>query len=382
MEGVNNGKANANANNKKATKTEKRSSILNNIRQRAKNGAHTQKNRSQVALKVRVFEERIKKLSDEGKSLPAYQQERYDEAKGVLRLMTGEESPKVMPKVTPKETQTVMPKETRKATAAKTAMLANVGKASPVFPIAPPTSPANGAANGGPISLNFSTAKLPTAKLPTRKKRNTPAQADPLLFTAPPSSPVEQGQLVNLPIFSPPAQLAPMTLKKRKAEASKVEFNPPPKSPAASQLPFGEYANNGTFKQAGTVAANGQTTSNSIDFKRFLTSRAKIPNAAKGKSRGLIYNSFLEKASQMQMSALPWGGSDPEHQLFNPFSGTEYKVEDNPLPDIERAHFKLQDFLKMVHRKAATLRRASTKRASTKRSSRGSKGSRRESGSN
>ena len=364
------------ANEKK--KIDKRPRILNNIRGRAVNGAHTQKNRSQVTAKIRFFENKQKEYMEKGKPFPQYMQDRYDEAQEVMRIMTGEKTPSpvapvavapLMPNVAPLTIKVPAKATTRKQ------------KPSPVFPIGPQTSPVNGAPNLQ--LLNLTRAKFPTPKAITARKTRVKASlaklSPPRVGTiAPPGSPLDL-TTVPLPQFSPPKVLPAMTLKKLDKQRKEVKLGPVEfiSPPPASQLPVtvGNYTPGGTFKTIGTQAlGNVATTNQNIDFKRFMTSRVKQPTASK--SRHLIYNSFLEEASKAYVSKLPWGGGEGE-RLFNPFNGVEYKREENPLPDIERAHLMLDGILKKVHRRAATLRKAASKRRSrsSRSSSRSSKSS-------
>jgi hypothetical protein len=362
-------------------KIDKRPRILNNIRGRAVNGAHTQKNRSQVTAKIRFFENKQKEYAEKGKPFPQYMQDRYDEAQEVMRIMTGEKTPSP---VAPPAVAPLVPNAVNAANVAPLT-IKNPAKAttrkqklSPVFPIGPQTSPVNGAPNLQ--LLNLTRAKFPSQKAitarKTRVKANLPKVSSPRVGTiAPPGSPLDL-TTVPLPQFSPPKVLPAMTLKKLDKQRKEVKLGPvefiSPVSPSKLPMTVGNYTPGGTFKATGTQAVgNMATTNQNIDFKRFMTSRVKQPTASK--SRHLIYNSFLEEASKAYVSKLPWGGGDGE-RLFNPFDGVEYKKEDNPLPDIERAHIMLDGILKKVHRRAATLRKAASKRHSRS-SSRSSKSS-------
>lgn len=288
----------------------KRKDIMTNIQERLNSGQYNNSRKSRnvkdVMEKVKAYE----KKEREGK-FRGYMQPRYDAAKALLERLQGQGAP-----------LSVAP--TRKRVTLK---------------------------KSGPLTLS----SPPVAESAPSPKAASPKAASPKAATARVPSPVAA---------APPRPPSPkkFTLKKRRkhVEFAAPEFNPPPANKPSMPVPRGEYTRNGEFRSTGVVSP--RSPGGNINIQRFSVSRKKNrPNrnttVRKHKKKIVIKEEnmkYLEEASK-EFLPLP--------ELYNPFDGRKYAPEEDPHPDIERAHYMLEDILEKAKAKALVLKRRATRKS-------------------
>jgi hypothetical protein len=158
----------------------------------------------------------------------------------------------------------------------------------------------------------------------------------------------------------------PFTLKKRRKQVNfasseyKVpEFNPPPANKPPMSVPRGEYTRNGNFVTMGSVSPRRPNSLNNLQLSRKKRSPVakRSPTARRSTRKIVIKNEnmkYLEEASK-EFLPLP--------ELYNPFDGRKYAPEEDPQPDIDRAHYMLEDILERAKAKALVLKRRATRKA-------------------
>ena len=148
-------------------------------------------------------------------------------------------------------------------------------------------------------------------------------------------------------------------LKKRllKSEKSWVapEFVLPKANSPPQQAPIGHYNSNGEFHVTGhaKVGSPGLPNIGSANnvMQRYSLKRSGRPSKERKPRWPRISEEnapYLEEASKKFL---------PLPQLYNPFTGEAYKPEDDPQPNIVRAHYMLEDIMKKAIQRAKTIRK-------------------------
>jgi hypothetical protein len=182
------------------------------------------------------------------------------------------------------------------------------------------------------------------------------------------------------------AAIPKMTLKKlnkKRQAASYVlpEFNPPPPSPPALPLPYGQYNRNGTFHVAGTVQPTTYNLGGNAGggggggggSNEFYNLQNPAGNAATAAAAAVAATAAAETAAinrtiatRRKRTPVPvyneyYEQVVPEFlplpEMYDPYTGRKFAPEEDPLPPIESAYHELKDILKRAHLKAASLRR-------------------------
>ena len=178
-----------------------------------------------------------------------------------------------------------------------------------------------------------------------------------------PPAPVTTARLPEATARLPEATKAnTMTLKRRskkQTQWTQPEFNPPPINQPSKPVPYGVYNRSGEFHIEGlrspvTSSPSGTAPVNNIS--RFGLTRSRKEKAVTVDKRRLKINNevmpYLEEASKKFL---------PLPELYNPFTGVKYGPEENPQPDIDRAHKMLNDILAKAIRRAHTLKKRAMK---------------------
>ena len=181
-------------------------------------------------------------------------------------------------------------------------------------------------------------------------------------LTAQPSAPEIQRRTLTSKKsvqIAEPSQAPPLVLKKRllKSEEPLVssEFVLPKPNAPPQQAPIGYYNSNGEFHVTGHAKVGSPIianigSANNVMQRYSLKRSARPPKEYKPRWPKISEENapYLEEASKKFL---------PLPQLYNPFTGEAYKPEDDPQPNIVRAHDMLEDIMKKAIRRAKTIRK-------------------------
>ena len=181
-------------------------------------------------------------------------------------------------------------------------------------------------------------------------------------LTAQPSAPEIQRRTLTSKKsvqIAEPSQAPPLVLKKRllKSEEPLVssEFVLPKPNAPPQQAPIGYYNSNGEFHVTGHAKVGSPViadigSANNVMQRYSLKRSARPPKEYKPRWPKISEENapYLEEASKKFL---------PLPQLYNPFTGEAYKPEDDPQPNIVRAHDMLEDIMKKAIRRAKTIRK-------------------------
>ena len=315
------------ANNKPA----RRKNMIGNIRRRINSGSYNvsrnaKKNQRDIREKIAEYQ----KKEQEGK-LKHFMVPRYDEAKELMArievMQGGPPAPALTQnntrsKTPPAETQ-LMPQEP----------LAHIpGKGGWMY----------GIGNGFGLTAQPSVAEIKRRTL-TSKKRVQIA---------------EPSEMPVAPVAPPPLVLKKRLLKSEKPWVAPEFVLPKPNAPP-QQAPIGHYNSNGEFHVTGQAKVGSPVmanigSANNVMQRYSLKRSARPPKEYKPRWPKISEENapYLEEASKKFL---------PLPQLYNPFTGEAYTPEDDPQPNIVRAHHMLEDIMKKAIRRAKTIRKRKTR---------------------
>ena len=177
-------------------------------------------------------------------------------------------------------------------------------------------------------------------------------------LTAQPSAPEIQRRTLtskkSVQIAEPPLVLKKRLLKSEEPLVSSEFVLPKPNAPP-QQAPIGYYNSNGEFHVTGHAKVGSPIianigSANNVMQRYSLKRSARPPKEYKPRWPKISEENapYLEEASKKFL---------PLPQLYNPFTGEAYKPEDDPQPNIVRAHDMLEDIMKKAIRRAKTIRK-------------------------
>jgi len=148
-------------------------------------------------------------------------------------------------------------------------------------------------------------------------------------------------------------------LKKRLLKSEKPwvapEFGLPKPNLPPQQPPVGHYNSNGEFHVTGQAKVGSPHmanigSANNVMQRYSLKRSARPPKEYKPRWPKISEENapYLEEASKKFL---------PLPQLYNPFTGEAYKPENDPQPNIVRAHDMLEDIMKKAIQRAKTMRK-------------------------
>lgn len=299
----------------------RRKNVIGNIRRRMNSGSYNlsrnaKKNERDIREKVVEYQ----KKEQEGK-LKHFMVPRYDEAKELLariQAMQGGPPPAVaqnnVRSQTPAAETQLMPQEPLAHISGKGGWMYGIG-------------------NG--VGLTSQPPEIKRRTL-TSKKR------------------VEIAQPSEVPVAP-----APLVLKKRFLKSEKPwvapEFGLPKPNLPPQQPPVGHYNSNGEFHvtgqaKVGSPALPNIGSANNVIQRYSLKRSGRPPKERKPRWPRISEENapYLEEASKKFL---------PLPQLYNPFTGEAYKPENDPQPNIVRAHDMLEDIMKKAIQRAKTMRK-------------------------
>jgi hypothetical protein len=301
----------------------KRKSLIANIQSRVNSGQynvsqHFKKNQKNLLEKVKFFQKK-----EVAGGLPAYLVPRYQEAKDLLARVQALNPEGAAP----------LPAAPAPAPAPAPAAPAPAAPAPAApSPLAPFTESSQEATFAAPA---------PLASAQTFKLKKGAAKSTRKAVGSPKATP-----------YVPPA------------------FNPPPANLPSRPLTFGNYNRSGNFHVRGTVAPtapNASLEGASARPNNFLTFGAVRPP---GESRVRTARAHktakkLRTMPQENMKYLEIASKEflPLPELYDPFTGRKFDPEEDPQPEIDRAHDMLNDILDAAIRRAYTLKKRNLKRS-------------------
>ena len=300
----------------------RRKNMIGNIRRRMNSGSYNvsrnaKKNERDIREKVVEYQ----KKEQEGK-LKHFMVPRYDEAKELLARIQAMRVPPPAPVVaqnnmrsqTPAAETQLMPQEP----------LAHIpGKGGWMYGI------------GNGVGLTSQPPEIKRRTL-TSKKR------------------VEIAQPSEVPVAPAPLVLKKRFLKSEKPSVAPEFVLPKPNSPP-QQPPVGYYNSNGEFHVTGQAPAASPAlpyigSVNNVMQRYSMKRSVRQPKERKPRWPRISEENapYLEEASKKFL---------PLPQLYNPFTGEAYKPENDPQPNIVRAHDMLEDIMKKAIQRAKTIRK-------------------------
>jgi len=303
--------------------------MIGNIRRRMNSGSYNvsrnaKKNQRDIREKIAEYE----KKEREGK-LKHFMIPRYDEAKELMArieaMQAGPPAPAIaqnnMRSQTPAAETQLMPEEPLAHIPGKDGWMYGIG-------------------NGVGLTAQPSAPEIQRRTLTSKKS-------------------VKMAESSEAPV-APVAPVAPpLVLKKRllKSEEPLVssEFVLPKPNAPPQQAPIGYYNSNGEFHVTGHAKVGSPViadigSANNVMQRYSLKRSARPPKEYKPRWPKISEENapYLEEASKKFL---------PLPQLYNPFTGEAYKPEDDPQPNIVRAHDMLEDIMKKAIRRAKTIRK-------------------------
>ena len=307
----------------------RRKNMIGNIRRRMNSGSYNvsrnaKKNQRDIREKIAEYE----KKEREGK-LKHFMIPRYDEAKELMArieaMQAGPPAPAIaqnnMRSQTPAAETQLMPEEPLAHIPGKDGWMYGIG-------------------NGVGLTAQPSAPEIQRRTLTSKKS-------------------VKMAESSEAPV-APVAPVAPpLVLKKRllKSEEPLVssEFVLPKPNAPPQQAPIGYYNSNGEFHVTGHAKVGSPViadigSANNVMQRYSLKRSARPPKEYKPRWPKISEENapYLEEASKKFL---------PLPQLYNPFTGEAYKPEDDPQPNIVRAHDMLEDIMKKAIRRAKTIRK-------------------------
>lgn len=219
-------------------------------------------------------------------------------------------------------------------------------------------------------------APLPVAPLPVAPLPAAPSPLSP--FT-------ESSQEATFAAPPPPPPASSQTFKLKKGAAKSTRkaamlspaapyvppaFNPPPANLPSRPLTFGNYNRSGNFHVKGTVAPTALAASleeGNAKPNNFLTFGAVRPPGETRVRTARAHKTAkkLRTMPQENMKYLEIASKEflPLPELYDPFTGRKFETEEDPQPEIDRAHDMLNDILDAAIRRAYTLKKRNLKRS-------------------